>query len=94
MNRAQPGTLLTSGIPSGDVNDTGGVMPLRGIVNRVMGAGRTAGGAGTRRRTGGGLGAGTGMGAGTTGTGAAGGRRAQDEAIGRGVRGVLSRFRR
>ena len=68
-------------------------MPLRGIVNRVMGAGRTAGGAGARRPAGGGLGTGTGMGAGTRG-GAAGGRRAQDEAIGRGVRGVLSRFRR
>ena len=67
-------------------------MPLRGIMNRVMGAGRATGGAGTRRPAGGGLGAGTGTGA--AGTGAAGGRRAQDEAIGRGVRSVLSRFRR
>lgn len=61
-------------------------MPLRGIMNRVMGAGRATGGAGTRRTTGG-------MGAGRT-TGAGGGRRSQDEAIGRGVRSVLSRFRR
>jgi hypothetical protein len=66
-------------------------MPLRGIMNRVMGAGRAAGGARTRRPAGG-MGTGTGMGAGTT--GAAGGRRTQDEAIGRGVRSVLSRFRR
>jgi hypothetical protein len=69
-------------------------MPLRGIVNRVMGAGRTAGGAGTRRSAGGGLGAGTGMGTGAAGTGGTGGRRTQDEAIGRGVRSMLSRFRR
>ena len=65
-------------------------MPLRGIMNRVMGAGRAAGGTGTRRPAGGGLG----TGAGAAGTGAGGGRRAQDEAIGRGVRSVLSRFRR
>ena len=77
-----------------DVDDTGGVMPLRGIVNRVMGAGRTAGGAGTRRGAGGGLGTGSGMGTGAAGTRGAGGRRSQDEAIGRGVRSVLSRFRR
>ena len=67
-------------------------MPLRGIMNRVMGAGRAAGGARARRPAGGGMG--TGMGTGVGGTGAAGGRRTHDEAIGRGVRSMLSRFRR
>ncbi len=58
---------------------------LKGIISSVVG------GASSRRR-----GAGTRTGtAGTTGTaGAAGGRRSQDEAIGRGVRSLLSRFRR
>ena len=63
---------------------------LMGMVNRFMGGRRAAGGGmGARRTAGGGMGATGGMG-----TGAGGGRRAQDEAIGRGVRGVLSRFRR
>jgi hypothetical protein len=59
---------------------------LRTIVNRALGA-RSSGMRGTTNPAGGGLG-GTRRGA-----GAAGGRSAQDEAIGRGVRGLLRRFR-
>ena len=55
---------------------------LKGIISSVVG------GASSRRR-----GAGTRTGTAGT-TGAAGGRRSQDEAIGRGVRSLLSRFRR
>jgi hypothetical protein len=65
-------------------------MALRGIVNRVIGGGRRGvGGAGGRRTVGGGMG--PGMGAGPTGT--TGGRRGQDEAIGRGVRKLFRRAR-
>lgn len=57
---------------------------LRGIINKV------AGGAASGRRTGGTPGPGR---VGGPGAGAgAGGRRSSDEAIGRGVRGLLSRF--
>ncbi|GAB3996054.1 hypothetical protein [Nocardioides marmoraquaticus] len=58
-------------------------MALRGIVNRLIG------GAGGRRsaHTGG-------AGGPRVGAGAPGGRRSQDEAIGRGVRSLLSRLRR
>ncbi|WP_445257725.1 hypothetical protein [Nocardioides aurantiacus] len=56
---------------------------LRGIINRV------AGGAASGRRTGGTPGPGR---VGGPGVGASGGRRSSDEAIGRGVRGLLSRF--
>lgn len=62
---------------------------LRGIIGRVAGGaagGRRAGGVGGRP-TGGGVG-----GVGGVGGGTAGGRRSSDEAIGRGVRGLLSRF--
>ena len=58
---------------------------LRGIIGRV------AGGAAGGRRAGGVGGRPTG-GVGGVGGGAAGGRRSSDEAIGRGVRGLLSRF--
>ena len=63
---------------------------LRSIINSALSR-RTGG-------TGGTTGTGTGTGrrpatAGGMGTGATGGRRAQDEAIGRGVRGLLRRFR-
>lgn len=57
-------------------------MALRSIVNRLVG------GAGRRRAHTGGAG-GPGVGG-----GAPGGRRSQDEAIGRGVRSLLSRLRR
>lgn len=56
---------------------------LRGIINRV------AGGAASGRRTGGTPGPGR---VGGPGGGAAGGRRTQDEAIGRGVRGLLGKL--
>jgi hypothetical protein len=62
-------------------------MALRGIMNRVIGGRRGAGGVGGvggRRATGG---------MGTRPTGAAGGRRTQDEAIGRGVRKLFRRVR-
>ncbi len=61
---------------------------LRGIMGRVMGSRGAAGGTGRRGTTGGGMGAG--------GVGGAGGARGRgkDEAIGRGVRSVLGRFRR
>jgi hypothetical protein len=65
-------------------------MPLRGILNQVLGGRRRAVGA---RRPVGGTTGGVGGGMGTTGM-AGGGRRTQDEAIGRGVRTLLSRFRR
>ena len=64
-------------------------MALRGIVNRFMGGRRPAGGVGGRRTTTGGMG--PSMGAGATGT--TGGRRTQDEAIGRGVRKLFRRVR-
>lgn len=57
---------------------------LTQLVSRFAGGGRR-----TRRPAGGS------MGTGTRGTpGATGGTRAQDEAIGRGVRSLLGRFRR
>ena len=59
---------------------------LRTIVNRALGA-RSSGMRGTMTGTGGGLGGAR------TDAGAARGRSAQDEAIGRGVRGLLRRFR-
>ena len=62
---------------------------LKGIINRVVGGGAAGRGRGTTGGTGGGLGGATG-GAGR----ARGGRSSQDEAIGRGVRTLLSRFRR
>ena len=62
---------------------------LKGIINRVVGGGAAGRGRGTTGGATGGLG-GT---RGTTG-GAASGRNSQDEAIGRGVRTLLSRFRR
>jgi hypothetical protein len=55
---------------------------LTQLVSRFAGGGRR-----TRRPAGGAMGH-------TGGTGAAGGTRAQDEAIGRGVRSLLGRFRR
>ena len=65
-------------------------MALRGIVNRVLGGGRRGvGGVGGGRTTPGGTG--PGMGAGPTGS--AGGRRTQDEAIGRGVKKLFRRVR-
>ncbi|HET7351374.1 MAG TPA: hypothetical protein VFJ28_10590 [Marmoricola sp.] len=64
-------------------------MPLRGILNQVLGGRRGA--VGTRRPVGGTTG---GVGGGTTTGMAGGGRRTQDEAIGRGVRTLLGRFRR
>lgn len=71
---------------------------VRGILGKVMSARGAAGGTGRRGTTGGGLGTGGGMGSGMgsgmgRGTGGSG-QRGQDEAIGRGVRSVLSRFRR
>ena len=63
---------------------------LRSIINRVSGArgARTTGGrAGGVRQTGG-------VGGTAGGVGGASGTRRQDEAIGRGVRGLLSRLRR
>jgi hypothetical protein len=64
-------------------------MALRGIVNRVIGGGRRGVGGAGRRTTTGGMGGGMGTGP----TGAAGGRRTQDEAIGRGVRKLFRRVR-
>lgn len=61
---------------------------LKGIINRVVGGGAAGRGRGTTGGTGG-----LGGTRGTTG-GAGGGRSSQDEAIGRGVRTLLSRFRR
>jgi hypothetical protein len=66
-------------------------MPLRGILNQVLGGRRGA--VGARRPVGGTTTGGVGGGMGTTGM-AGGGRRTQDEAIGRGVRSLLGRFRR
>jgi hypothetical protein len=61
---------------------------IRGIISRFTG-GRGA----TRGRTKRGPAKG-GLGTGSAGAGAGGRRRAEDEAVGRGVRGLLSRFRR
>lgn len=61
---------------------------IRGIANQFMRS-RGAAGGGAGRRPAGGMGTGVGGGMGTT--GAAGGRRTQDEAIGRGIRKLLGR---
>ena len=63
---------------------------IRGIANQFMRGRGAAGGVG-RRPAAGGMGGGVGRGMGTTGTAGTGGRRTQDEAIGRGVRKLLGR---